>query len=337
MQERESCVLVVGGAGYIGCHAARALRRNGYVAILYDNLSRGHRFLAEGFELIEADIRDRSTLATALKRVAAVMHFAADSQVGESMQHPRKYFSNNVEGGLALLNTASEAGVEKFIFSSTCAVYGIPAKIPITEDTPRQPVNPYGMSKLFFENALEAYGHAYGLRSVSLRYFNAAGADESGEIGEVHHPETHLIPCALKAITGERGLLELFGNDYPTPDGTCIRDYIHVNDLAEAHVLGLKHLDVFRGSARYNLGTGQGASVHEVLATIEAVTGAKVPFRIGPRRVGDPPELVADPTRAENALGWKAARSLRDIVQTAWQWEQTLCSRGSGEIRSAAV
>jgi UDP-glucose-4-epimerase GalE len=337
LRERESCVLVVGGAGYIGCHAARALRRNGYTAILYDNLSRGHRFLAEGFELIEADIRDQSVLAGVLKRVSAVMHFAADSQVGESMQHPRKYFSNNVEGGLALLNAAIEAGIEKFIFSSTCAVYGIPARTPITEETPRQPVNPYGMSKLFFENALEAYSGAYGLRSVSLRYFNAAGADESGEIGELHHPETHLIPCALKAITGERGPLEIFGNDYPTPDGTCIRDYIHVNDLAEAHVLGLKHLDVLRGSAGYNLGSGQGASVQEVIATIESVAGAKVPVRIGPRRAGDPPELVADPTRAENALGWKAARSLQDIVQTAWQWEQKLCRRGSKGIRSAAI
>lgn len=337
MRERESCVLVVGGAGYIGCHAARALRRDGYTAILYDNLSRGHRFLAEGFELIEADIRDQSTLAAALKRVSAVMHFAADSQVGESVQHPRKYFSNNVEGGLALLNSAIEAGIEKFIFSSTCAVYGIPAKSPITEETPRQPVNPYGMSKLFFENALEAYAGAYGLRSVSLRYFNAAGADESGEVGEVHHPETHLIPCALKAITGERGPLEIFGNDYPTPDGTCIRDYIHVNDLAEAHVLGLKHLDVLHGSARYNLGTGRGASVHEVITTIESVAGAKVPLRIGPRRAGDPPQLVADPTCAENTFGWKASRSLLDIVQTAWQWEQKVFSRGVNETRSAVV
>jgi UDP-glucose-4-epimerase GalE len=330
-------VLVVGGAGYIGCHAAHALRRHGYDVLIYDNLSRGHRFLAEGFELIEADISDRPQLMRALERVSGVMHFAADSQVGESVQHPRKYFSNNVAGGLTLLNAALDAGVLKFIFSSTCAVYGIPAKVPITEDTPRQPVNPYGMSKLFFENALESYGRAYGLRSVSLRYFNAAGADESGAIGEVHHPETHLIPSALKAISGERGALELFGTDYPTPDGTCIRDYIHVNDLAEAHVLALKHLDTIAASAQYNLGTGRGASVQEVIATIEEVTGASVPRRMGPRRPGDPPELVADPSRAQAALGWKATHSLRDIVRTAWQWEQKLRQHGQGVIRMAPV
>jgi UDP-glucose-4-epimerase GalE len=316
--------LVVGGAGYIGCHAAHALRRHGYEAILYDNLSRGHRFLAEGFELIVADIADHTQLSHALDRVSAVMHFAADSQVGESVAHPRKYFRNNVEGGMELLNATIDADVGKVIFSSTCAVYGVPAKVPITEDTPRQPVNPYGVSKLFFENALESYGRAYGLRSVSLRYFNAAGADEGGSIGEVHDPETHLIPSALKAITGERDPLELFGDDYPTPDGTCIRDYVHVSDLAEAHVLALKHLDAINDSARYNLGTGQGASVQEVIRAIEEVTGASVPRSIGPRRPGDPPELVADPSRAQSALGWKATRSLRDIVRTAWRWEQKL-------------
>jgi UDP-arabinose 4-epimerase len=329
--------LVVGGAGYIGCHAAHALRRYGYNVLIYDNLSRGHRFLAEGFELIEADIADHAQLTRALERVGGVMHFAADSQVGESVEHPRKYFSNNVEGGLTLLNATLDAGVRRFIFSSTCAVYGIPAKVPITEDTPRQPVNPYGMSKLFFENALESYGRAYGLRSVSLRYFNAAGADEGGSIGEVHDPETHLIPSALKAITGERGALELFGDDYPTPDGTCIRDYIHVNDLAEAHVLALKQLETGAASAQYNLGTGDGASVQEVIATIEEVTGATVPRRMGPRRAGDPPELVADPSRAQTVLGWKATRSLRDIVRTAWQWEQKLRQHAPGVVRMTPV
>jgi UDP-glucose 4-epimerase len=299
-------VLVIGGAGYIGCHAAHALHRHGYNVLIYDNLSRGHRFLTEGFDLIEADIADRSQLTRALERVAGVMHFAADSQVGESVEKPRKYFSNNVEGGLTLLNAALDAGVRKFIFSSTCAVYGIPAKVPITEDTPRQPVNPYGMSKLFFENALEAYGRAYGLRSVSLRYFNAAGADESGSIGEVHDPETHLIPCALKAITGERGALELFGN--------TITD-----------------------SARYNLGTGEGASVQDVIATIEEVTGSTVPRRMGPRRPGDPPELVADPSRAQAALGWKATRSLRDIVRTAWHWEQKVRQHEQGRLGMSPV
>jgi UDP-arabinose 4-epimerase len=324
LSARQNSILVVGGAGYIGSHAAHALRRHGYDVLIYDNLSRGHRFLAEGFELIEAAIADRAQLTRALDRVAGIMHFAADSQVGESVENPRKYFDNNVEGGLTLLNAALDAGVKRFIFSSTCAVYGVPARVPITEDTPRQPVNPYGMSKLFFENALESYGRAYGLRSISLRYFNAAGADEGGTIGELHDPETHLIPSALKAITGERGPLELFGEDYPTPDGTCIRDYIHVNDLAEAHVLALKHLDAVAASARFNLGTGQGASVKDVISTIEQVTGATVPRRMGPRRAGDPPELVADPSRAQAALGWKATRSLRDIVRTAWQWEQKL-------------
>jgi UDP-glucose-4-epimerase GalE len=318
----ESSILVVGGAGYIGCHAAQALRRRGYEAILYDNLSRGHKFLAEGFELIEADIFDTEILSGALKRVSAVMHFAADSQVGESVQNPRKYFRNNVQGGIALLNTALDTGVSKFIFSSTCAVYGVPEKSPITEETPRRPVNPYGMSKLFFENALEAYAQAYGMRSMSLRYFNAAGADECGKIGELHEPETHLIPCALKAVTGERGALQIFGTDYPTPDGTCIRDYIHVSDLAEAHVLALKQLDTTAGATQLNLGTGEGASVQNVIATIEEVTGKIVPRHMAERRPGDPPELVADPSRAQVALGWKATRGLREIVQTAWQWEQ---------------
>jgi UDP-glucose-4-epimerase GalE len=336
LSARQNSILVVGGAGYIGSHAAHALRRHGYDVLIYDNLSRGHRFLAEGFELIEAAIADRAQLTRALDRVAGIMHFAADSQVGESVENPRKYFDNNVEGGLTLLNAALDAGVKRFIFSSTCAVYGVPARVPITEDTPRQPVNPYGMSKLFFENALESYGRAYGLRSISLRYFNAAGADEGGTIGELHDPETHLIPSALKAITRERGPLELFGEDYPTPDGTCIRDYIHVNDLAEAHVLALNHLDAVTTSARFNLGTGQGASVKEVIATIEEITGTTVPRRMGPRRPGDPPELVADPSGAQSALGWKATRSLRDIVRTAWQWEQKL-RRQVGENKLAPV
>jgi UDP-glucose-4-epimerase GalE len=315
-------ILVVGGAGYIGSHTARALRRQGYHVLIYDNLSRGHAVLADGFELVEGDIADRSRLSHVMQRVDAVMHFAASSLVGESVQNPRLYFQNNVEAGLTLLNTALDAGVRRFVFSSTCAVYGMPERIPITEDTPRQPVNPYGVSKLFFENALESYDRAYGLRYMSLRYFNAAGADESGEIGELHDPETHLIPAALKAVTGERGELELFGSDYPTPDGTCIRDYIHVNDLADAHVLALKQIEEGKQSSALNLGTGQGCSVNEVIAMIEEETGSKVPRRVGPRRAGDPPALVADPSRAQAALQWKATRSLREIVRTAWQWEQ---------------
>jgi len=227
-------ILVVGGAGYIGSHAARALRRAGYEAIIYDSLVNGHRRLTQGFELIEGDIADGAKLGSALKRVDGVMHFAAAAYVGESVENPRKYFRNNVEGALSLLNATLDANIRRFVFSSTCAVYGEPATVPITEDNPRQPVNPYGTSKLFCEYALEAYDRAYGLRSARLRYFNAAGADESGEIGELHDPETHLIPLAL-AATGNGAELKIFGTDYPTPDGTCLRDYVHVNDLADAH------------------------------------------------------------------------------------------------------
>jgi UDP-glucose-4-epimerase GalE len=315
-------ILVTGGAGYIGSHAARALRQHGFDAIIYDNLSDGHASLADGFELVVADIADREQLTRTMKRVDAIMHFAAFARVGESVQNPRIYFQNNAEAGLMLLNTALDAGVRRFIFSSTCAVYGVPAKVPITEDTPRQPVNPYGTSKLFFENALEAYNQAYGLSYMSLRYFNAAGADESGEIGELHDPESHLIPAALKAVTGELGELELFGDDYPTPDGTCIRDYIHVNDLANAHVLALKRLEAGKDSAALNLGTGVGCSVKDVIAMVETVTGSKVPRRVAPRRPGDPPALVADPSRAQALLQWKPTRSLKQIVETAWRWER---------------
>ena len=230
-------VLVVGGAGYIGSHTAHALKRRGYDVVVYDNLSTGHAVLADGLELVVGDISDTAKLSQVLRRVDAVMHFAAYAYVGESVENPRKYFKNNVQDGLTLLNAVVDCKVSKFIFSSTCAVYGIPARVPITEDLPRLPVNPYGASKLAFEFALEAYGRAYDLRFVSFRYFNAAGADETGKIGEMHAPETHLIPSVFEAIDGERGALQIFGDDYPTPDGTCVRDYIHVNDLADAHVL----------------------------------------------------------------------------------------------------
>lgn len=313
-------ILVVGGAGYIGSHTARILRKHGLDVIIYDNLSTGYAFLAHGFELISGDITDRQKLVAALKRCQAVLHFAALAYVGESVENPRKYFHNNVEGGLALLNAALEAGVRHVVFSSTCAVYGVPVKIPIPEDNPRQPVNPYGVTKMFFEQALEAYDRAYGFRYASLRYFNAAGADESGEIGECHDPETHLIPLALQAAQGSGPQLQIFGTDYPTPDGTCIRDYIHVNDLAEAHVKAVKHLISGGNSLAVNLGTGQGNSVNEVVAMVEKVTGKEVRRQIGPRRPGDPPALVADPRSAEKSLNWKAARNLEDIVATAWSW-----------------
>ena len=314
--------LVVGGAGYIGSHAARVLRSRGYDAIIYDNLSTGYRELAEGFELVVGDIADSAKLQPILRRCDAVMHFAAHAYVGESVTNPRKYFHNNVEGGLSLLNTALEAGVNKIIFSSTCAVYGEVAKVPIAEDIPRQPVNPYGVSKLFFEQALEAYDRAYGFRYASLRYFNAAGADESGEIGELHDPETHLIPLALRATAGEGPELQVFGWDYPTPDGTCIRDYIHVNDLATAHAKALEHLLAGKGSFAVNVGTGSGASVREVISAVAKVTGKPVPHRLVPRRPGDPPALVANPARARSLLNWKATRGLDEIVSTAWSWQE---------------
>jgi UDP-glucose-4-epimerase GalE len=313
-------VLVAGGAGYIGSHTARALRRAGHEVIIFDNLSTGYEFLAAGFELVKADVLDTAALGQVLARADSIMHFAAHAYVGESVKNPKKYFHNNVEGGLSLLNAALEAGVKKIIFSSTCAVYGEPARVPIEEDTPRQPVSPYGVSKLFFEQALEAYDRAYGFCFASLRYFNAAGADESGEIGELHDPETHLIPLALAAAAGSGPELEVFGSDYPTPDGTCIRDYIHVNDLAAVHVKALEHLAAGKQSFAVNVGTGQGHSVQEVISAVERVTGRHVPRKIGPRRAGDPPRLVANPAKAQALLHWKATHGLLDVVATAWNW-----------------
>jgi UDP-glucose-4-epimerase GalE len=323
-------ILVTGGAGYIGSHTARALRRSGYEVVIYDNLSTGFRRLAEGFELVEGDIADEAKLRSVLQRVDAVMHFAAHAYVGESVENPRKYFRNNVLGALSLLNSTLDAGIRRFVFSSTCAVYGVPGKIPIAEDTTREPVNPYGASKLFFERALEAYSRAYELGSVSLRYFNAAGADESGEIGELHDPETHLIPLALAASTEGAPELQVFGSDFPTSDGTCVRDYIHVNDLADAHVRALQHLEGNGGGKHgdstaginlaVNLGTGRGHSILEVIRAVENVTGRAVRRRMGPQRPGDPPALVADPAKARTVLGWTAKRDLTDIVSTAWTW-----------------
>jgi UDP-glucose-4-epimerase GalE len=315
-------VLVVGGAGYIGSHACRALKRAGHQVIVFDNLSTGYQFLAAGFEFIKGDMLDAAALGRVLPRVDAIMHFAAYAYVGESGTNPRKYFRNNVEGGLSLLNAAVDAGVKKIIYSSSCAVYGVPVKVPIVEENPRQPVNPYGVTKLIFEEALEAYDPAYGIRYASLRYFNASGADESGEIGESHDPETHLIPLALRAAAGTGPELQVFGTDYPTPDGTCIRDYIHVNDLATAHVKALERLAGGSESFAVNLGTGTGCSVQQVISAIEQATGKKVQRKMGPRRAGDPPELVADPRKAEKLLQWKAERGLREVVQTAWNWMQ---------------
>lgn len=312
-------VLVTGGAGYIGSHAARALAQSGHEVVIVDNLSTGHQYLAHGFQLVEADIADSNRVRPVLSNVDAVMHFAAHAYVGESILDPAKYFHNNVRNGLAFLDAVVQARVPYFIFSSSCAIYGVPSTIPITERTLRNPVNPYGSTKLAFEGALESYGPAYGLRTVSLRYFNAAGAHDSGEIGEDHTPETHLIPLVLEAAAGRR-VLDIFGDDYPTPDGTCIRDYIHVSDLADAHVKALEYLVSGGKNTAINLGTGTGYSVRNVIDAVEHVTGRVVPCKVGPRRPGDPPELVADVTLARELLDWHAKRDLSNMIETAWKW-----------------
>jgi UDP-glucose-4-epimerase GalE len=315
-------VLVIGGAGYIGSHTARALQCGGHEAILFDNLSTGHRRLAAGFELIEGDVHDAARVREALRGADAAMYFAGYTSVAESVRDPRKYFDNNVFGGLTLLHAMLDAGVLNIVFSSTAAVYGTPSQVPIPESAERRPVNPYGETKLIFEMALVDYGRAYGLKSASLRYFNAAGADESGEIGEMHDPETHLIPLALAAAAGTSGGLDIYGDDYPTPDGTCIRDYIHVTDLADAHVRALEHLAAGKDSFAANLGSGRGNTVKEVIAAVEKVTRKKVPTKMAARRAGDPPALVADPTLAQQFLGWKVQHSLEDCVRSAWKWMQ---------------
>jgi UDP-glucose-4-epimerase GalE len=304
--------------------------------VLYDNFSTGCRRLAEGFELIEGDIADEAQMGLALAGMDAVIHFAAHAYIGESVENPRKYFRNNVLGGLNLLNCALDAGIRRFVFSSSCAVYGYSRRVPTPEQTPREPVNPYGASKVFFENALEAYGRAYGLRSVSLRYFNAAGADENGEAGEIHFPETHLIPLALAASTENGPELQVHGCDYLTGDGTCVRDYIHVNDLADAHVKALQHLETGGGKKRdsalaLNLGTGWGHSVLDVIRATESATGRRVRRKFGPRRPGDPPILVADPAKAQRVLGWTATRNLDEIVSSAWMWMQKTSSGSRGQ------
>jgi len=318
-------VLVTGGAGYIGSHACKVLARAGYQPVVFDNLSRGHREAVRWGPLIEGDLADRNRLIMTLEthRVTAVMHFAAYAYVGESVADPAMYYRNNLGGSLSLIEAMRETGVDKIVFSSTCATYGIPAGSPIRETAPQLPVNPYGETKLAIERALHWYGEAYGLRSVSLRYFNAAGADPEGEIGELHEPETHLIPLVVQTALEQRAYVDIYGTDYPTADGTAIRDYIHVEDLAEAHLRALEHLYAGRESAALNLGTGQGHSVREVIAMAESVCGRAIPQRETARRAGDPPVLVADPSRAAERLGWQALRSdLRTIIATAFSWHK---------------
>jgi UDP-arabinose 4-epimerase len=318
-------ILVTGGAGYIGSHAAKALARAGYEPVTYDNLGRGHRAAVRWGPLVVGDLADRALLADTMRRhkVAAVMHFAAFAYVGESVSEPALYFRNNVANSLNLLEAMEETGVRHIVFSSTCATYGLPEKMPIAEDAPQRPVNPYGESKLMIERMLHWLGGARGLRHAALRYFNAAGADPEGEIGEDHDPETHLIPLVLSAALGKRAAIDIFGTDYPTPDGTAIRDYIHVQDLADAHVLALGHLLKGGNSVALNLGTGAGHSVRAVIDAAERVTGRSIPRREAARRAGDPPTLVADARRAKAALGWTPKLSgLDDIIASAWAWHR---------------
>ncbi|HYM72633.1 MAG TPA: UDP-glucose 4-epimerase GalE [Stellaceae bacterium] len=318
-------VLVTGGAGYIGSHACKALARAGYLPVTYDNLSRGRRHAVRWGPLVEGDIADRDRVKTTLEahRITAIMHFAAFAYVGESGTDPALYYRNNVGGTLALLDAMREAGAKQIVFSSTCATYGLPDEVPIRETMPQRPVNPYGETKLAIERALHWYGAAYGLRSVALRYFNAAGCDTNGEIGEEHDPETHLIPLVLRAALGLGPPVSIFGTDYPTPDGTAIRDYIHVDDLANAHVRALDYLAGGGASAALNLATGRGYSVGEVIAAVGKAVGHAVPHRETPRRAGDPPALVADPGAAAELLGWRAECSdLDTIIGTALAWER---------------
>ena len=317
-------VLITGGAGYIGSHTAKALARSRFEPIVLDNLSKGHSWAVKWGPLIKADIGDYVAVRQVLRHfhIDAVIHFAADAYVGESMREPRRYFLNNVRNTLTLLEAVMDAGVRHFVFSSSCATYGIPSAVPISEKQPQFPVNPYGESKRFVERTLLWYGEAYGLKSVALRYFNAAGADPGGELGEDHDPETHLIPLVIQAALGIRPQVEIYGTDYPTPDGTAIRDYIHVSDLAEAHVMALRHLMSGGENAVLNLGTGQGHSIREVIATVSRRSGRNVPAREAGRRPGDPPVLVADAAHARKVLGWRPQHSdLGTIVDTALRWQ----------------
>jgi UDP-glucose-4-epimerase GalE len=325
MTRRDGSVMVAGGAGYIGSHALRDLREAGFEAFAFDNLSTGHAGAA-GADLVRGDLGDAALVERTLRdrNVRSVFHFAASCYVGESVTDPEKYYRNNVATTLALLSAMRRAGVREFIFSSTCATYGNPVQERMDESHPQNPINPYGWSKLMVERMLADFARAYGLRYVSLRYFNAAGAHPDATIGEDHDPETHLIPLVLKVAGGGMKELSVFGDDYPTPDGTCIRDYIHILDLAAAHRLALDYLDRGGGDGASNLGNGEGYSVLEVIRTAEAVTGRKVPYRVAARRAGDPPRLVGDCARATEVLGWRQRfGDLRTIVETAWAWHRS--------------
>lgn len=319
-------VLVTGGAGYIGSVVTEELVKDGHQVIVYDSLYKGHReAIVKGAEFVHADLSDAALLreTLALNRVEAVVHMAADSLVGESCENPAKYYQNNIVNGLVLLDAMRAANTQRIVFSSTAATYGQPEKVPIDETAPNAPTNPYGESKLAFEHAMRWYAEAYDLRFASLRYFNAAGASEN--CGEDHSPESHIIPIALQVAAGKREFVEVYGDDYPTPDGTCLRDYIHVIDLARAHILALKALAGSGGGRIYNLGCGgEGYSVNQVLETAREVTGKAIPARVGPRRAGDPAVLIASSEKIKRELGWKPEfQDLRVIVESAWRWMQT--------------
>jgi len=318
-------ILVVGGAGYIGSHMVLDLLRAGYPVVTLDNLSRGHRELVPGGDFFEGDLGNPADLQRVFANypVRAVMHFAAHSQVGESVEQPLMYYRNNVANTISLLGAMQEAGVRHFIFSSTAAVYGEPEQVPITEDHTRNPTNPYGATKLAVERLLADLSPATGLTWSVLRYFNAAGADASGKLGERHEPETHLIPLVLQVATGQRDGIRIFGDDYPTPDGTCLRDYVHVSDLTQAHLLALEALLAGGGNSTYNLGNSTGYSVRQVIEAARNITGHPIPASIAARRAGDPAVLVADSGRIRARLGWRPAyEDIEAIIRTAWAWHQ---------------
>jgi len=316
-------ILVTGGAGYVGSHVVRELRRAGIPCVVLDNLVRGYRALVSDADVIVGDIGDAGLVRRTIREygVTAVMHFAAYAYVGESVTDPLKYYENNVTATVKLLRAMVDTDVRMLVFSSTCATYGFPEATPITEAHPQRPINPYGATKLMVERILQDISRAHGVRAVVFRYFNAAGADPSGAIGESHVPETHLIPLTLQAATGQRDSVEIYGTDYPTPDGTCIRDYIHVTDLAQAHMLGLRYLQSGAPGDAFNLGNGSGFSVREVIASVERVTGRTVRSVTAPRRPGDPPALVGSASKARQVLGWTPKFDTLDaIIDTAWKW-----------------
>lgn len=318
-------ILVTGGAGYIGSHVVRLLARRGYRPVVLDDLSKGHpQALAPEVPLEQANTADKASVSRILKKygIEAVMHFAAFIEVGESVKNPGKYYQNNTANTLGLLEALVENGINYFVFSSTAAIFGEPVQPKIAENHPQLPINPYGNSKHMVEQILADFDAAYGLKSTALRYFNACGADDSGDIGESHSPETHLIPLILQTAAGKRPDIKIFGSDYPTPDGTCIRDYVHVNDLAQAHVLALERMMQTHRSDRFNLGSSCGYSVAEVIAQAKEITGVDFAVTRAPRRAGDPAVLVADSTKARRELGWKPQYDLKRILQTAWYWEQ---------------